>query len=69
MQITIESISPEVAAEYLKTNTRNRPCLPGRIHDNANAMKRGEWLQNGDAIRFGSDGVLIDGQGHEPQAL
>ena len=63
MQITTESISPEMAAEYLKKNTRNRPCLQGRIYDYANAMKRGEWVQNGDAIRFGSDGVLIDGQG------
>ena len=63
MQTTTETITPAMAAEYLKQNTRNRPCLPGRIYDYANAMKRGEWAQNGDSIRFGSDGVLLDGQG------
>ena len=63
MQVTTETITPAMASEYLKWNTSNRPCHPGRVNDYANAMKRGEWAQNGDAIRFGNNGVLLDGQG------
>lgn len=63
MQVTIETITPELAAEYLKANTSNRPCSPARIAELAGMMKRGEYMLNGDAIRFSEDGVLLDGQG------
>ncbi len=63
MQVQMETITPATAAEYLKANTANRPCSPGRVLDLAGAMKRGEWVKNGDAIRFSEDGVLLDGQG------
>lgn len=63
MKVAIETITPELAAEYLKANTNNRPCAPARVAFLAGAMRRGEWMDNGDAIRFGADGVLLDGQG------
>jgi hypothetical protein len=63
MRVSTETITPALAAEYLKANTHNRPCSPGRVASLAGAMKRGEWLNNGDAIRFSKEGVLLDGQG------
>jgi hypothetical protein len=63
MKVTTEIITPVLAAEYLKANIKNRPCSPKRVQDLTNAMKRGEWMSNGDAVRFSSDGVLLDGQG------
>jgi hypothetical protein len=63
MRVNNETITPALAAEYLKANTSNRPCSVGRVAELANAMKRGEWMPNGDAIRFSVDGVLLDGQG------
>lgn len=63
MQVTTETITPALAAEYLKANTANRPCSPNRVADLAGAMRRGEWMDNGDAVRFSKDGVLLDGQG------
>lgn len=63
MRVTIETITPALAAEYLQANTHNRPCGTTRVADLAGAMKRGEWMDNGDAIRFSVDGVLLDGQG------
>lgn len=63
MRVNTETITPALAAEYLKANTHNRPCSTARVADLAGAMKRGEWMDNGDAIRFSDDGVLLDGQG------
>lgn len=63
MRIEQETITPAKAAEYLAANTSNRPCSRGRVNELAGAMKRGEWMRNGDAIRFSEDGVLLDGQG------
>ena len=63
MRASTETITPALAAEYLKANTNNRPCSARRIAEYADAMKRGEWMENGDAIRFSGDGVLLDGQG------
>lgn len=63
MKVNTETITPALAAEYLKANTHNRPCSLARVAEIAGAMKRGEWMHNGDAIRFAEDGVLLDGQG------
>jgi hypothetical protein len=63
MQVNVETITPTLAAEYLKSNTHNRPCSPARVAELAGAMKRNEWVRNGDAIRFSDDGILLDGQG------
>ena len=54
----IEMIYPDVAAEMLKTNIRNRDKknepLKKAIEDN-------EWTLNGSTIVFSDDGVLLDG--------
>jgi hypothetical protein len=63
MRVTTETITPALAAEYLKANTQNRPCNRRRVDELAAAMRRGEWMQNGDAVRFSNQGILLDGQG------
>lgn len=62
MQVQTETITPAIAAEYLKANTQNRPISSAVVSDLAGSMKRGEWMDNGDVIRFSADGVLLDGQ-------
>jgi hypothetical protein len=47
----------------LKRNTHNRRLNEQRVEQFAGAMKRGEWMDNGEPIaRFSTEGVLLDGQ-------
>jgi len=62
MQIRQELVTPELAESYMKMNTFNRPLNVRRIAAIVNAMDRGEWVDNGDAIRFSKTGALLDGQ-------
>ena len=61
MNATLKSITPALAAEMLKKNTRNRPLNTLHVKRLANEMKTGRWKVNGDAIRFNGD-IMIDGQ-------
>lgn len=62
IQMQVQAISPELARKFLEKNTRNRPLNSRRAALLAEAIKRGEWMMNGDAIRFSDSGVLLDGQ-------
>ncbi len=55
-------VTPEMAAEFLDRNTRNRPIRQFKLQALMNDMKNGRWRFNGDAIRFYADGSLADGQ-------
>lgn len=68
MQITTETITPEIAAEYLKHNTNNRNIRTSHVEYLSNAIKRGEWVLSHQGIAFNEHGVLIDGQ-HRLQAI
>lgn len=62
---TIETITPQVAKEYLKHNTKNRyGCKgnPDTIASLAEDMRSGLWKLNGEPIIFDAGGVLVDGQ-------
>lgn len=63
-QITmaVERISPSTARKYLELNRSNRPLSKRTILDYVRAMHAGEWLLNGEAIKFDRDGRLVDGQ-------
>lgn len=56
------TVTPDLAREWMKRNVHNRPLNDKRVRTFANAMLRGEWQENGDAIRFSVSGVLLDGQ-------
>ena len=59
---TIETVTPELAREWLAMNTRNRLKKPGKIKQYARDMAAGRWQLNGEAIKFDLNGILLDGQ-------
>lgn len=61
MKATVETITPEVAARWLESNTRNRTIKKHRVQQLAGAIRRGEWEENGESIKW-NGAVLIDGQ-------
>ena len=60
--VKVMSITPEIAEEMLKKNTRNRHVNKQRVLVYAKAMTEGTWALSTDAIGFDTDGVLINGQ-------
>lgn len=62
--LTMEEVlvTPELAAEWLKRNTRNREKRPKRIAAYARDMAAGRWRRSGEAVKFSPDGTLLDGQ-------
>lgn len=63
MQITIEKITPAIAAAYLdSSNTANRPMRPQHVRALASDMRAGLWQTTHEPVAFAEDGVLIDGQ-------
>lgn len=62
MHSELEKVTPFLAAAYLERNTKNRRMSSARVEAYAAAMQRGEWIFNGDSIRFSVDGALLDGQ-------
>lgn len=55
-------VTPEMAAEWLTKNTRNRSVVRRRFLALADDMLNGRWMVTGEAIKFASDGTLLDGQ-------
>jgi len=58
----VETITPEIAKEYLKYNTFNRSLANKSVDVLADQMSRGQWQMNGQAIIFADNGKLLDGQ-------
>lgn len=58
----IVTVTPELAREWLKANTKNRPLDKRKVGQYANDMKSGNWPLNGEAIKFGESKRLFDGQ-------
>jgi len=56
-------ITPEMALAILTDlNKGNRTKKPEEIRRYANDMKDGRWVMTGESIKFGTDGMLKDGQ-------
>lgn len=62
MSMSIEVITPDVAREYLKCNTRNRAIRKSHVNILVSSMREGKWVLNGQPIIFDDEGALIDGQ-------
>ena len=62
MQFETVTITPEIAESYLQHNINNRPLKPKTVEKFAFSLSQGQWVQNGDTIRFDLEGTLIDGQ-------
>ena len=55
-------MTPEMALEMLKINTRNRPLNKSKVLEYESLMKRGMWKYNGEPVIVGKGNVLLDGQ-------
>ena len=55
-------ISPDMAARWLERNTRNRKLRPSTVARYARDMASGNWELTGEAVKFATDGTLLDGQ-------
>lgn len=55
-------VTPEMAERWLAQNTHNRNVRTNRVLAYARDMEAGDWAENGEAIKFASDGTLLDGQ-------
>lgn len=63
LKTAVETITPEKAAEYLKSNTNNyRKLSRATVRNYADEMKAGRWELNGEPICFSESGELKDGQ-------
>ena len=62
MKTEVKNITPKLASELLLTNTINRPLRVTTVDAYADAMQRGQWALNGEAIIISSQGKLMNGQ-------
>ena len=63
MKIEIISVTPAIAQKWLDTNaTNNRKISKKIVATYARDMIAGRWELTGEAIKFDTDGRLIDGQ-------
>lgn len=62
VEASIERITPAKAGRMLEQNRRNRKLTRKAVLALAEAIRRGEWQINGEAIKFADDGRLLDGQ-------
>jgi hypothetical protein len=58
----VEKITPAHAKEILGGNTHNRNVTAAYITALAEAMRRGEFRTNGEAVKLAQDGTVLDGQ-------
>jgi hypothetical protein len=57
------AVTPAIAKYWLETaNQKNRKPIDGHWLEIGIDMEQGRWKYNGATIKFGSDGVLLDGQ-------
>ena len=60
--LAIETITPQVAEEYLTHNTRNRKIVAAHVDAIARDIRAGNWMMNAQPICFARDGRLLNGQ-------
>jgi len=61
-QMTIETVTPLLAKQYLATMVQNRSLSDSRVVDLAITIDNGDWALNGETIKFNGSGQMIDGQ-------
>lgn len=55
-------ITPKIAADMLTFNKNNRPRVENHVKTLTEEMKAGRWKMNGETIKFGKSGNLLNGQ-------
>ncbi len=59
---SVETITPDLAGKMLAANTNNRSLRRPLVEKYARDMAAGRWYFTGEAVKFGQDGALLDGQ-------
>ena len=63
IQMVVEKITPAIATDYLKSNTKNyRKLSRPVVNRYAEDMRSGRWELNGEPIVFDESGLLKNGQ-------
>jgi len=62
VSVSIVRFTPEVAAEYLERNTKNRPISKGHVKHFVHVMRHGDMMLNGEAIIVDIHGTVLNGQ-------
>jgi len=62
MTASVEVITPQVAERLLANNPNNRPILAGVVERYRRDMVNGKWALNGQTVKIGRSGRLLDGQ-------
>lgn len=60
--VEIITVTPELAESWLARNSNNRNLRKAVVAGYARDMLAGEWVLNGETIKFDTRGQLIDGQ-------
>lgn len=68
MMSDVIALTPELARGYLDSMVKNRPLMENTVIGYADAICRGEWQVNGEALKFDEDERMIDGQ-HRCEAV
>ena len=68
MYSRVETITPDIAAEYLKKNYKNRNIRKHVVRKYAADMRNGNWQLSPQGISFYENGDLADGQ-HRLEAI
>lgn len=55
-------VTPQIAEQWLSANTNNRQVKKTHVKRMSAAMVRGEWILNGETVKFDANGRLVDGQ-------
>jgi hypothetical protein len=62
MHTVVTEVTPQLAAEWLSSNTFNRTISTPLVKKYANDMAAGFWTLNHQGIAFDDSGTLVDGQ-------
>lgn len=62
LHVNFEHITPGRAAQILESNSGNRSVASAVVDKYARDMKVGAWVLNGQTIKIGQSGRLLDGQ-------
>lgn len=62
MKAEVITITPELASNMLMMNKTNRSINKDRVLFYKKIIEKGDWMLNGESIKFSINGDLIDGQ-------
>ena len=62
MKIKLETVTPEMARNYLKKNDHNRRVRERHVDFLASEISNGRWVVTSETIALSPEGMIVDGQ-------